>query len=101
MQFYQNPNRPDHAENNTEFVRVVNAFPGLSLFFPNAGKAPWHVQAIIDCGHEQILINFWPHSLKAQRDGCKAVEGAGAIKALIATAFEDANQPPFDLVEGW
>lgn len=98
MQLYANPNRPDHAKNNAEFLEVVNRFPDLHLFQPSPIKAPWHVQAVID-GPSPQLLNFWPHSLKGQRDGHKAVEGAAAIEGIIRGALEDAQEHPFDLIE--
>jgi len=100
MELYQNPNRPDHAENNAAFLRVVKDFPELELFQPSPQKAPWHVQAIIKFGQYPIILNFWPHTMKAQRDGFKAVEGASAIRGVIEGALEDAaTEQPFDLIE--
>lgn len=99
MQFYQNPNRPDHARNNASFERVVKDFPSLTIFQPSTEKAPWHFQAIIPHGQQPIILNFWPHTLKVQRDGFKAVEGANAIRGVIEGALEDAAELPFDLIE--
>lgn len=100
MQLYANPNRPDHAENNAAFIRVVNDYPQLSIFQPAPEKAPWHWQALIDLGREVQLINFWPHALKGQRDGYKAVQGEGALRAIIEQALIDAAEKPFDVIEG-
>lgn len=101
MQLYANPNRPDHAENNAAFLRVVNAYPQLSLFQPSPDKAPWHWQAVIDTGGEVQLINFWPHTMKGQRDGYKAVQGEHALRAIIEQAIIDADEPPLDLIEDY
>lgn len=98
MQLYANPNRPDHAQNNAEFSKIIRQFPDLRLYQPSPEKAPWHWQAVINGPYPQ-LINFWPHILKAQRDGYKAVEGAEAIVGIIAGAAADALQEPFDLIE--
>jgi len=101
MQFYQN--HPDEAVNIAAFTAIITNFPGLSLFQPNADKAPWHVQTIIEYGQYPIWLNFWPHKLKAQREGCKAVEGAMAIRRLIEQAYDDASAAPsddLDLIEG-
>ena len=100
MQLFANPERPDHAENNAVFLRVVNDFPQLSLFKPAPEKAPWHVQAVVDLGREPQLINFWPHTLKGQRDGYKAVEGEHALRGIIEQAIIDAAEEPFDVIEG-
>jgi len=101
MQFYQN--HPDEAANIAAFTAIIANFPGLPLFHPNAEKAPWHVQAVIYIGHYPICLNFWPHRLKAQREGCKAVEGAQAIQRLIEQAYDDAlstSSDDLDLIEG-
>lgn len=100
MQLYANPNRPDHAENNAAFLRVVKDYPALSLFQPQPEKAPWHWQSVIDLGREPQILNFWPHTLKGQRDGFKAVCGEHAIRGIIDAAFEDAMEEPFDVIEG-
>lgn len=99
MNLYQNPDRLDHAVNNAAFLRVVNDFPNLGLFQPSPDKAPWHWQAVIDYGAQQT-INFWPHTLKAQREGFKSVAGADAIRAVIEQAQIDAAEEPFDVFEG-
>lgn len=101
MQFYQN--HPDDAANIAAFTAIIVNFPDLSLFQPNAEKAPWHVQAVIDIGQYPVWLNFWPHRLKAQREGCKAVEGASAIQRLIEQAYDDALSTSLDdinLIEG-
>ena len=100
MQLYANPNRPDHAENNAAFLRIVNRFPSgaLALYQPSPEKAPWHWQAVID-GKDPQLLNFWPHTLKGQRDGMKAVEGEVAIIGIIEGAIAGAAKESFDLIE--
>jgi len=98
MKFYANPNRPDHAENNARFVRIINDYPQISLFQPSPEQAPWHFQAVIDFGHTPQLLNFWPHLLKGQRDGFKAVTGEIAIRGIIEGAIEDALDD-FELFE--
>lgn len=99
MQLYQNPDRPDHAENCAAFLRVVKEFPALAPFQPSPIKAPWHWQAIIDSGHDPQIINFWPHGMKAQRDGFKAVQGEHAVRGVIQGAMEDAAGEAFTLIE--
>lgn len=99
MQLYANPNRPDHAENNAAFLRVVKDFPGLNLFQPSAEKAPWHWQAVIDTGGYPQLLNFWPHVLKGQRDGCFSVQGAEELRGIIEAAIEDSYRPEINLIE--
>lgn len=100
MGFYANPHQPAHAANNATFQRVVNDYPELSLYQPNPEKAPWHWQAIIDLGGEVQLINFWPHTMKGQRDGLKSVQGELSLRGIIEGAIEDARAEPFDVIEG-
>jgi hypothetical protein len=101
MQLYANPDKPDHAANNARFLDIVKAYPQLSLFQPSPDKAPWHWQAIIDMGCEPQILNFWPHTMKGQRDGYKAVQGEHAIRGIIEQAIIDAGQDDnFDLFEG-
>lgn len=99
MKLFANPDNPDHAENNAAFLRVVNDYPQLSIYQPSPEKAPWHWQAVIDLGGDVQLLNFWPHTLKGQRDGMKAVQGAVAIRVIIEGAIEDAQAARFDLIE--
>lgn len=99
MLLYANPDRQDHAENNAAFLRVVNDYPQLRLFQPSPDKAPWHWQAVIDMGGYVQLLNFWPHQMKGQRDGYKAVQGERALRGIIEGAIEDALRPHVDLIE--
>ncbi len=107
MQFYQSPNRPDHEANNAEFARIVKEFPGLQCFKPNPKNAPWHFQALITGSGAPVIVNFWPHKMKVQRDQCASYEGAHAVRRVIAEAFDDADTEPvdvledFDLARGW
>lgn len=88
-----------HDENNAAFLRVVNSAKYLNPFQPNPKKAPWHWQAVVDFGNDPILINFWPHVCKAQREGFRSVEGEDAMRRLIEQACEDASEPPFEVLE--
>lgn len=85
MTIYQNPLKPDHDANNAAFWRVVNEYPAFNLYQPSPDRAPWHWQAVIN-GH---YVNFWPHTLKVQREGFKAVQGVHAIRGVIEGALED------------
>jgi hypothetical protein len=99
MQLYANPDRPDHAANNAAFLNIVKRFPQISLFKPAPEAAPWHVQAVIDLGREPQFINFWPHALKGQRDGYKAVEGETALIGIIEQAYIDAGEEALDGID--
>ena len=100
MQLYERPDCTEDAANNAAFLKTIAQFPNLKPFQPSPMKAPWHVQVCIDFGQYPIIINFWPHNLKTQRDGCKSVEGVnamiGVIEGAIEDAIEDAN---IDMIE--
>jgi hypothetical protein len=83
------------------FDDIIAAYPSITFFQPSPNKAPWHVQAILDVeGEEPIVLNFWPHKMKAQRQPCMSVEGIDAIHAVIQEALEDQASPDvFDLIE--
>lgn len=89
---------PEHDANNAKFIEIVNRF-GLAIYQPSPETAPWHVQAIID-GQSPQLLNFWPHKMKGQRDGHKSVEGEHALCGIIEGAIDDAQEEPFDVIEG-
>ncbi len=99
MKLYANPHRPDHAANNAAFLRVVKDYPQVNLFQPSPEKAPWHWQAVIDLGGYLQLVNFWPHTLKGQREGYRAVEGEAALRGIIEGALDDALRPAPELIE--
>lgn len=99
MQLYANPHRPDHAANNAAFLRVVKDYPQVRLFQPSPEKAPWHWQAVIDLGGYLQIVNFWPHTLKGQREGYRAVEGEAALRGIIEGALDDALRPAPELIE--
>lgn len=99
MNLFQNPDRPDHAANNATFIRIVNDFPQVAPFQPSPEKAPWHWQAVIDLWRDPQVINFWPHTCKAQREGYTSVYGERAIRGIIESALMDAAEEPFEVFE--
>ena len=86
----------------TAFQDLIREFPELRFFQPSPEHAPWHIQCVLDAGHgeEPIILNFWPHKNKGQRQPMPAVIGIPAIRALIEEAVADANDEPFDVIEG-
>jgi len=98
MRLYANPHRPDHAENNERFLRLIRQYPQIQPYQPSPDKAPWHVQAVID-GESPQLINFWPHVLKGQREGYRSVEGVAALEGIIRGAIEDASEDDYSVIE--
>ncbi len=83
-----------HLDNIAEFREIAERFPWLEFKQPSPEKAPWHVQATISCGEgmDGIVLNFWPHTGKAQRDGCASVRGLEAIRLMIAEAIDDSTE---------
>lgn len=88
--------KPHHLAKIREFEELVHDF-ALEVTWPNAEKAPWHVQARV--GHFAMYpqtINFWPHLMKAHwcGEGSIAVGGkeiAGLIERATMEAY--AAQP--------
>lgn len=81
--------REDDAECREDiaaFRRLVAEF-GLQPWQPSPERAPWHVQARV--GPAEVLVNFWPHNGKAQRDGCMSVMGESAIRDLLGEAASE------------
>lgn len=89
------------AENCADFDRITQDYPEVRFFQPSPDKAPWHVQAVFDMGEEEpIVLNFWPHKMKGQRQPMHAVEGEAALHKIIAEAIADAEEEPFCVIEG-
>lgn len=95
---YYTPNT-EAAANCAAFDRLTREFPDLRFFQPSPHKAPWHVQAVIETDGESIVLNFWPHKLKGQRQPLIAIEGINALRGIIEGAIEDAAEEPFDVIE--
>jgi len=83
------------------FEEMTRKFPSVRFFQPSPDKAPWHVQAIFDLGpaEEPIVLNFWPHKNKGQRQPLPAIVGIDEITSLIDAALKDAAEEPFDVFE--
>lgn len=95
INYYQ----PEYCE---AFDDMIKDFPDIHFFQPSPDKAPWHVQAIFDMGvaEEPIVLNFWPHKTKGQRQPMPAVEGGNAIRMLIVEAIEEQENPSaFEVLE--
>ncbi len=83
------------------FDDIVASYPNLKFYQPAPDKAPWHVQCVLDVeGEDDIVLNFWPHKMKGQRQPLHAVEGVAAMHALIEEALRDQADEPFDVIEG-
>jgi len=88
-----------------EFADITRDYPEIRFFHPSPDKAPWHVQAVIDMADGcDLVLNFWPHKQKAQRQGSYALEGPTAARDIIKQAIADQaevllDSTAFDLIE--
>nr|WP_309504320.1 hypothetical protein [uncultured Roseovarius sp.] len=88
-----------------EFDALTRQYPNIHFFQPSPDKAPWHVQAVLDAADgEPIVLNFWPHKRKAQRQGEHSKEGDSAAREIIDEAIADqrellADSRAFDVIE--
>ena len=97
MQLFANPHRQDHLDNCAAFRGLMARFPQVTFYLPSPEKAPWHVQCQIGDENPAVL-NFWPHTAKAQREYCPSVTGWSAAAALIEATLADATET-VDLIE--
>lgn len=66
------------------FERFMRQHLDVEFFQPAPDKAPWHVQARLDNG---VLINFWPHVVKAMIENDPPVRhGIAEIEILMHEA---------------
>ena len=94
MQLFANQYRQDHLDNCAAFRGLMARFPQLNFHQPSPEKAPWHVQ----CQVGGIILNFWPHTGKAQREYCPSVVGWSAAETLIEGVLAEAEEE-VDLIE--
>lgn len=88
MNFYERT--PEHAMNNECFRMFVKRLNWAQFYQPQPQKAPWYWQAIIRGeGPYDVLVNFWPHVAKAQREGEKPVKGWDAIRLLMSQIIDE------------
>lgn len=93
------------AELCDEFDALTRQYPQIRFFQPSPDKAPWHVQAILDAADGvPIVLNFWPHKQKAQRQGEYSREGCNAAREVIKAALRDQgalliDRHSFDVIE--
>lgn len=98
MEVYHNPRSAVQVANVAEFIAIVERYPWLKLVQPNEAS-PWHWQAAVKgTSGETIMLNFWPHRGKAQRDGMPSVSGISAIRSMIAVAIDDSQDDDFGAV---
>lgn len=100
MNLYQNSFDSEQQANIDAFRALMKDYPSITFFHPSPEKAPWHIQCRLEALDLPIVLNFWPHVGKAQREGCKSVATWAEAYALIDEALIDAAEEPFDVIEG-
>lgn len=106
MQLFANPKRDDYEQqmrNNNGFSLLMAEYEakGVEFFKPSPETAPWHVQCVIEPGGvDPIIINFWPHVGKAQREYCKSVVGWDNARDLLDEAIAEDEEDDLHLIEG-
>lgn len=87
------------------FDELTQQYVNIRFFQPSPDKAPWHVQAVLDAADGvPIVLNFWPHKQKAQRQGSYSEEGDNAARSVIEEALKDqaalaADQMAFSVID--
>lgn len=100
MRLYCNDNRPEQVDNVKMFHKIMERFPWIVWYHPNKDKAPWHLQAKIDCiTGVPVFLNAWPHKGKVAWDSGKPVVGYEAIRELIAEAIEYTIEQENEVLE--
>lgn len=62
----------------------------INIYVPNP-VSPWHVATRFKQeGMEPVVVNFWPHLFKTQRDGERAVEGKSESRRVLMQAHADS-----------
>lgn len=93
------------AEACDQFDDLTRQYPNIRFFQPSPDKAPWHVQAVLDAADGvPLVLNFWPHKEKAQRQGDVSIEGRAAARTVIEAALADqstllADRMAFSVIE--
>lgn len=92
MILYERKNNPQHATNVRLFRALMQKNNDIKFFQPDPLKAPWHVKAEVN----GVSMNFWPHLLKGNIEGHRAVTGSRALQTIIGEA---RNHEDEDLIE--
>ncbi len=100
---YHNSNSQKQTDNAIMFVGICDRFPWMGFHQPNKAQSPWLWRELVRWEDgPAIVIDFWPHKGKAQRDGSSVVVGVSAIRQVIAKAIDDSPDhtvDEFDVIE--
>tara|TARA_R110001632_G_scaffold1568_2_gene6901 strand:+ start:365 stop:673 length:309 start_codon:yes stop_codon:yes gene_type:complete len=90
----------EHKKNNECFKIFVRCFNWVDIYQPQPEKSPWHWQArVVGDGTHSVIVNFWPHVAKAQRDGEKSVQGWDKIYSIMQCAINENGFDEFEVIE--
>jgi hypothetical protein len=81
-EYWFNPDNSTQRDNADAFARFAATRIEIEFYWPNRVASPWHVQ----CRLNDVVLNFWPHLLKGQWPGEKALNGVKAMHKLIDRA---------------
>ena len=96
---YFNSNSAMQCNNVGIFLEIAKRYTWMNFKQPAKALSPWHFQGYIPCvSGGNIVVNFWPHKGKAQREDCKTVTGYDAIRRMITEAIDD-SQDDFEVIE--
>ncbi len=99
FEIYHNPNSAKQVANVHMFRKISDRYDWIDFSQPNPDVAPWHIVGLVRYnGGSPIILNFWPHKGKAQREDCQSVQGYDAIRELISECIED-SQDELDVIE--
>lgn len=90
MPLYQT--KAAHAENNQNFIRLMNHYHTLRFIQPNPERAPYLWRVIF----ADKSVGIWPHVAKARQDGCPAIEGWDQIEQLLASGLTNGPAEQFE-----
>ncbi len=96
--FYHNPQSDVQKERIADFIAIAERYEWLGFKQPNK-SSPWHWAGYVPC-HDgtSIVLNFWPHKGKAQREDFPSVSGYENIRKMISIAIDDSVDEDFGCV---
>ena len=85
----------EDRRNVASFAHLTRMHPNVRFFQPDPVRAPWHWKAFVN----DVALNFWPHKMKGNVEGSRAVVGFNALDAMITEASRDPVDDVIDLLD--
>lgn len=63
----------------------------LTAVQPNPEKAPWLWHVVVPSGQYVVLVSFWPHLGKAQREDGRTAVGEAEVRKLLKEIVDGPN----------